>query len=202
MGARNSFYGRHHTKETKRKLGEKLGGEKNPFFGKHHTEEAKEKDRQKHLGKTTWNKGKPFSVETRKKMSLAQKGRVSRNKGKILPRGWHHTEETRRKISEAHLRIKGGVTPIMRLIRSSFKYHQWRQEVFMRDDFTCQKCNKKGGDISAHHIKPFTKLVEEVKRNLPLLDLYEGAMLYTPLWDVDNGQTLCEKCHKKTYSKG
>ena len=26
----------------------------------------------------------------------------------------------------------------------------------------------------------------------------EFAMIYTPLWDIDNGETLCTKCHDKT----
>lgn len=28
---------------------------------------------------------------------------------------------------------------------------------------------------------------------------YETAMNWQPLWDINNGQTLCLDCHKKTY---
>ena len=81
------------------------------------------------------------------------------------------------------------------------KYLKWRSDIFIRDNFTCQKCKIKGNRIEAHHEKPFHKLIEEVKNYLPLLPLYEGAMLYTPLWDLDNGITLCEKCHKKVVKQ-
>jgi 5-methylcytosine-specific restriction endonuclease McrA len=92
---------------------------------------------------------------------------------------------------------KGGLTPILTKIRQSSIYKLWRQDVFIRDDFTCKECDKKGGELEAHHRKPFYKLIEEVKTYLPLLNLYDGAMLYTPLWDLDNGITLCKKCHKE-----
>ncbi len=44
--------------------------------------------------------------------------------------------------------------------------------------------------------------IEEIKEYLPLLELFEAAMTYTPLWDISNGKTLCEKCHKKKRHKG
>ncbi|MFA5937105.1 MAG: hypothetical protein WC822_04480 [Candidatus Paceibacterota bacterium] len=28
--------------------------------------------------------------------------------------------------------------------------------------------------------------------------IYEKAMSFNPLWDIDNGRTLCKECHKKT----
>ena len=48
-GEANGFYGKHHSKETKQKIGEKSKernqGELNPFYGKHHSEETKQKMR-------------------------------------------------------------------------------------------------------------------------------------------------------------
>jgi hypothetical protein len=48
-GEANGFYGKHHTEETKQKIGEKSKernqGELNPFYGKHHSEETKQKMR-------------------------------------------------------------------------------------------------------------------------------------------------------------
>ena len=96
---------------------------------------------------------------------------------------------------------KGGITPLASKIRNSEKYLKWRSDIFIRDNFTCQKCKIKGNRLEAHHIKSFSKLIQEVKKYLPLLSLYEGAMIYTPLWDLDNGITLCEKCHKKVVKQ-
>ena len=73
--------------------------------------------------------------------------------------------------------------------------------MFIRDDFTCQECNARGDKLHAHHKKLFCKLLEEVAATLPLMDLYEAAMLYTPLWDISIGVTLCDKCHKKKHKK-
>lgn len=53
-GKGNSFYGKHHTEETKQLIRESIGdskkGEKNNFYGKHHTKESIEKNRKAHLG--------------------------------------------------------------------------------------------------------------------------------------------------------
>lgn len=72
-------------------------------------------------------------------------------------------------------------------IRSSNEMTSWRDEVFMRDDFTCKLCGAKNVDgqrvvLNAHHIIRFAE--DEHKR-----------------FDSNNGITLCEKCHKKTYGK-
>lgn len=74
---------------------------------------------------------------------------------------------------------KGGITPLHKMMRSSYEMTQWRKEVFIRDDYTCQMCLVRGGKLVSHHIKSF--------RNFPELRL-----------EVSNGQTLCEDCHKKT----
>lgn len=69
----NPFYGKHHTKETKRLISEKLSGRKipeeekeirrqinkgenNPFYGKHHTDETKEKIRKTNLERGNYEK--------------------------------------------------------------------------------------------------------------------------------------------------
>lgn len=75
---------------------------------------------------------------------------------------------------------RGGVNPINDTIRKSIKYKKWRISVFKRDKYTCQNCgDNKGGKLNAHHIKSFSK--------------------YSKLrFDISNGITLCEDCHKLT----
>lgn len=92
---------------------------------------------------------------------------------------------------------KGGTKPLRKKVQATDEYQEWRQAVFIRDDFTCQDCKKRGGHLQAHHKYPFYKIVEDVKFNLPLLEIFEALMIYTPLWDISNGKTLCDKCHKK-----
>ena len=62
---------------------------------------------------------------------------------------------------------------------SSYEGARWRRQVFERDNYTCQKCGQTGGKLNAHHIFSYAKF--------PELRL-----------DLDNGQTLCIACHKKT----
>jgi 5-methylcytosine-specific restriction endonuclease McrA len=89
---------------------------------------------------------------------------------------------------------KGGITPLMKRIRHSFQYRQWRSDVFTRDNFTCQDCGRRGGDLEAHHfLKEFAKIIEECK-----ITTFEQAMKCEELWNINNGITLCKKCHNKT----
>ncbi len=62
------------------------------------------------------------------------------------------------------------------------KIINWRKQVFIRDDYTCWKCGKKGGYKNAHHINPYHKN-KELR------------------YDVNNGITLCKECHIEYHSK-
>jgi 5-methylcytosine-specific restriction endonuclease McrA len=92
------------------------------------------------------------------------------------------------------------VTPSHQRIRQSYTYKKWRQTIFIRDNFTCQDCgSKQSGTLNAHHKKSFSTLLKEAQEYLPLMDIYEAVMTYTPIWDIDNGITLCEECHEKKH---
>ncbi|KKN11734.1 hypothetical protein LCGC14_1023620 [marine sediment metagenome] len=89
--------------------------------------------------------------------------------------------ETGKKHSgEKHWNWKGGRTPLIRLLRQTREYREWRLAVYERDRWTCQDCRKHCGrkDIVAHHKKSFKDY-----RNLR--------------YERDNGVTLCRKCHLK-----
>jgi 5-methylcytosine-specific restriction endonuclease McrA len=90
---------------------------------------------------------------------------------------------------------------IIKVIRGSTKYSDWRLKVFERDRFTCQKCGAKGVELNAHHIKQFIQIIKELEQQYPLLDLYDIAMMSKELWDINNGITLCKKCHKKVHNE-
>lgn len=81
---------------------------------------------------------------------------------------------------------KGGITSKNEIIRNSIEYKLWRIAVFERDNYTCIWCGdkrRKGHNVilNADHIKPFA-LFPELR------------------FAIDNGRTLCEKCHKTTKS--
>lgn len=98
---------------------------------------------------------------------------------------------------EKHWNWKGGITPTQMKVRMSGKTKAWRDHIFERDNYTCQFCGSRGGYLEADHITPFRTLMQEVRGSNPV-DVYEAAMEYGPLWDTDNGRTLCRPCHDKT----
>lgn len=75
------------------------------------------------------------------------------------------------------------VTPELDRIRRSAAYKQWRVSVFDRDDYTCQLCGVRGGELNADHIRSFAHYPEL-------------------RFDVDNGRTLCVSCHRSTPTYG
>lgn len=78
-------------------------------------------------------------------------------------------------------------------LRKCLKYRQWRCDVFERDNYTCQFCWVRGGRLQVDHIKPFWMIIHE-----NLVDSFEKGLLLEELWNINNGRTLCENCHKKT----
>jgi 5-methylcytosine-specific restriction endonuclease McrA len=135
-------------------------------------------------GRTPWNKGKKASLEIREKQRQA--------KLKNPTRYW--LGKRRECIAgKNHYNWRGGISKLARTIRHSYKYRQWRSDVFTRDDFTCQSCSKKGDYLEAHHLKRLVKILEEY--NIKTID---GAFACEELWNINNGRTLCLKCHNKT----
>lgn len=92
---------------------------------------------------------------------------------------------------------KGGITSLNQIIRTSGEYKEWRLQIFGRDNFTCQKCGARGVYLEAHHIKGFSKILKEYK-----IITFESALQCFELWNLNNGVTLCEECHKKTKNYG
>lgn len=88
----------------------------------------------------------------------------------------------------------GGITPLYEMIRGNLKYMAWRKMVLERDNWTCTSCHKRGGNIHSHHLKHFKDIIKD--NNIKSLD--EGINC-SELWDINNGITLCTKCHKKEH---
>lgn len=136
------------------------------------------------------NKGKKFSKEHITKIIDAK-----RKNGSL-----YHTPERTRRIQEARRLFfdrVGRRSLLADRIKNTSKYKHWRATVFKRDNYTCVFCNKRGGRLQADHI-----VQKAIYFKLCLND-YDKCMKYAPLWDTENGRTLCHKCHKttETYAK-
>lgn len=174
-GKNNPMYGKPVSDKTKKKISEALKGRK-----------LSEKHKRK-IGESC--RGKKRSEETKQKLREANTGKKNPMFGK------HHSEGHKKKLSDAlkknghtppiyrkekHWNWNGGVTPYHVKIRNNDEYKNWRKVVFGRDNYTCQKCKQVGGNMNAHHIKSFTDYPELI-------------------FDINNGITLCESCHKKIH---
>lgn len=60
-------------------------------------------------------------------------------------------------------------------------YEEWKNQVKIRDNYTCTHCGKRGGDMHSHHLNSYHWDIE-------------GRA------DINNGVTLCEVCHKEFHS--
>lgn len=130
-----------------------------PRYGKHLSEETKRKI-------SMSEKGKKMSKEARRKISEALKGRQPKNS-----LNWR---------GENHPSWRGGITPKHVKIRGSIQYRLWREAVFARDNWTCQKTGKRGGELISHHIKNFAQYPEL-------------------RFAIDNGITFSEEAHNEFH---
>jgi hypothetical protein len=206
LGSNNHFYNKKHTKETREKIRLILKGRISNRKGCKHSEETKKRlslihkklyierpELLKNLVKI--NTGKKQSPETIEK-------RVSHFRGKKRPE-WV-VNKIRSKImkgKDCHF-WKGGVCKLSHRLREIPEYKKWRKQVFERDHYTCQKCYTKSGngirvELEAHHIIRFVDILKD--NNIKTI---KEAIDFPNLWDTNNGQTLCLKCHLKTDTYG
>lgn len=57
-----------------------------------------------------------------------------------------------------------------------YKFVLWAKEVKQRDNYTCQLCGSKGGELHSHHIRSWDVYVDD-------------------RYDINNGITLCQDHH-------
>lgn len=134
-------------------------------------------------------------------------GNIPWNKG--LKNVQHHSIITRKKMSEKrkgknHWNWKNGSASLGILIRNLFESKEWRNEVFKRDNYTCQECMQYGGNLETHHKIYFNIILREFlqfyNQFSPIEDketLVRLAITYESFWNVSNGLALCKDCHKK-----
>ena len=119
-----------------------------------------------------WKKGERISPKTEFK-----KGQISWNKGKKNPTG------SLAKMGDKNPMWKGGIYTPKKYeeFRKCLEFRLWRNSVLEKNSRTCQKCGTKK-ELQTHHIQNFFS--------------------YWKLrFAIDNGITLCKKCHRKFHLK-
>ncbi len=167
-----------------------------PQLGKILSQETKDKIRQKHLGikmsiessekKRQWMlknnpfRGKKHSEKSKEKQREKMKGRklTLEHRNKII----QNLISGDVKGEKSH-GWRGGISPVNARLRSTKEYISWNRRVKERDDYTCLWCGLKSKSNHADHIKSFIEF-PELRHSL------------------DNGRTLCAKCHRKTETYG
>lgn len=120
--------------------------------------------------------------------------------GLVYQKGHTVSLETREKLRKANIGLKhpsnngpnhhwwkGGVSKVndseRKQIMDTPEYRLWRYSVFERDNWSCVLCGYRGKNLNADHIYSFS-LFEELR------------------FEISNGRTLCQPCHRKTENYG
>jgi hypothetical protein len=121
----------------------------------------------------------PNVIEAGRKTGKLNKGRKLSEEEKLK----RSMDAREKRFGNAHWNWKGGITPIRKKLYFSDEYKLWRNAVFERDHFTCVWCGKVGEKLEADHIKSWADFPEL-------------------RFAIDNGRTLCKKCHMRTDTYG
>ena len=121
-------------------------------------------------GHIPWNKGKNWPEEMKKRISETNKNKKIEPTVKFIGFGVNHP------------RWKGGIGSENNRIRGRIEFRLWRESVFARDNWTCQKTGVKGGKLNSNHIKNFSQYPEL-------------------RFAIDNGITLSDNSHREFHKK-
>jgi hypothetical protein len=142
-------------------------------------------------GQSPFNKGKSLSIKHKRSLSKSHIGKkqsqetIAKRVSKLI--GKKRTDGFKIKLSESRKgsngsNWKGGVTLKYKTIRQSLEFRTWRESVFDRDNYTCQKYKTRGGELHPHHIKNFAQYPE-----LRFI--------------ISNGITFSKKAHDEFHKK-
>lgn len=92
--------------------------------------------------------------------------------------------------AELHYRWNGGISKLNKSIRTMTENRRWMETVKKRDG-KCLFCGSTD-ELEADHIKPLAEILTEYE-----ITDREQARDCKELWDLDNGRTLCRKCHSE-----
>lgn len=141
---------------------------------------------------------KVWTEEMREKLRIAntgkkitQKQRIALNKGRA--KGYWKGKRRTDMEGGNNPSWKGGRIKLKERIRNTGKYKKWRSGVFERDDYKCVLCGNTGRLNADHYPLSMMKIMDDFKIET-MEDIYNCDIL----WSLDNGRTLCVRCHRNT----
>ena len=126
--------------------------------------------------------GIPKSESHKAKTSEKNKAFWAANPEKAIERG----AKTR---GEFNWLWKGGITKLNKSIRAMTENRKWMDAVKERDG-CCSRCGSTER-LESHHKRSLSELID----TLGIKSRDDARQHAAVLWDLDNGETLCEPCH-------
>ena len=122
--------------------------------------------------------GKDVKCNNCRKIFYVSNWKFKINKGKFCSHKCYSKDKSKKFTGKGNPQYKDGRTrKYTKAFYLSKEWRKLRKEIYKRDNYTCQECNKKGGRLHAHHKIPV-------------------GICKDPL-DKSNIITLCSKCHNK-----
>lgn len=127
-------------------------------------------------------------AESRQKASESHKAWCAANPDKVAARG-------AKVRGELHYQWKGGLSKLSQAIRQMTEYRRWTDAVKVRDGMACVRC---GGtaDLESHHKRLFADILRDHN-----ITSTSDARACAALWDISNGETLCQEHHYQEHGR-
>ena len=161
-------------------------------------------DRNKSYTGRKWPESQKIAFKAKRKLQKPRSGfkqtdEIKKRISEGVKRRYATDPTLRKRQSESHRKSDSGkARKLMYLIRNCYKYRLWRSDVYTRDNFTCVHClDSKGGNLHPDHIEPLSFIIRHYD-----IRTIEQAHDSEAIWDINNGRTLCESCHKETDTWG
>lgn len=165
-----------------------LTGENNPFYNKEHSEETKMKISKSRSGINKGEESPNYNTHdvicthcgvTTKKIQYL----IDRSDNLFCSIGCHGKWKSINIIGNKNPSWNPELTAEERERKRKYpEYYEFTRAVMKRDKYTCDTCNYKGTGLNVHHLNSY-----DWDR--------EGRT------DIDNGITLCKRCHTKFHKE-
>lgn len=134
---------------------------------------------------TNWRTGYQHRAESRQKCSESNRAYWTENPEAAIARG---------KRGSDHYKWKGGSTQLNKSIRTMTENRKWLDAVKARDR-KCVRCGSIEG-LEAHHKIGLADLIARHG-----IESRDSARACSALWNLDNGETLCGRCHYQEHGR-